>query len=584
MRVLTTLIPIVLTLALPGRALAAPPPNDNRADAAAIPTFPSTLPGTTAEATVERLDPQVSRCGRVESTVWYRVDTAPDGVVSISVTGAAGVAPVLRLYRRTASAIQEADCASAGPGGTATASLEAVRGSNYLVLVGRRPGTTDGPFEVRAELFLPPANDEPGGAQALRLPGSVRGSTLGATAGEADPGCGLAAGTVWYRMASRRDGTIMLRLAAQGSLDAAVAVLERVRSRVRRVACRGTDGRGRAVVAFPSRRGATYLVAVGQVAGSAPGTFQLQSLLSEPAESRAAGRALPRGGVRSTVHALTDVNDVWRITMQPGITYRIGFSSDACAYAVLRPRRQLQRALAILDCAGYTTFTPGPDGAGAYVLEVRAGPESAAQPYRLRVAPAAADDLGVGVLLQNRRTARASLDPAQLDVRDVYHFDVERRSDVRIAVTGGIRFQLVRDDGARLGTFATATRRLEPGRYVVAVSAAVGEPGVRYSLSLLVREITTTTLRLAAPRVALGATVELRPSVTNASSGLVELQIDRFDPLTGWHFHRLLRLAAGSSASWRPPAEGRWRIRASYRGTVAASPSRSGYALLEVRR
>jgi hypothetical protein len=155
---------------------------------------------------------------------------------------------------------------------------------------------------------------------------------------------------------------------------------------------------------------------------------------------------------------------------------------------------------------------------------------------------------------------------------------------VRIAVTGGIRFQLVRDDGARLGTFATANRRLEPGRYVVAVSAAVGEPRVRYSLSLLVRDITATTLRLAAPRVALGATVELRPSVTNASGGLVQLQIDRFDPLTGWHFHRLLRLAAGSSASWRPPAEGRWRIRASYRGTVAASPSRSGYALLEVRR
>src|SRR5688572_1924101 len=127
MRPLITLA--ILALFVPGTALAAPPSNDNRADAAPIPAFPSTIAGTT----VERLDPQVSRCGRVEATTWYRVDTAPDGLIAISVKGAAGVAPVIRLYRRGGSAIQEVDCASAGPGRTASASLETVRGSNYLV-------------------------------------------------------------------------------------------------------------------------------------------------------------------------------------------------------------------------------------------------------------------------------------------------------------------------------------------------------------------------------------------------------------------------------------------------------------------
>ena len=138
MRILAVIV--FLLLAVPGTALAAPPANDNRADAAAIPSFPASIAGTTAEATVERLDPQVSRCGRVEATTWYRVDIAPDGLIAITVKGAAGVAPVVRVYRRGASAIQEADCGSAGPGGSASASLEAVRGSNYLVLVGRRPG------------------------------------------------------------------------------------------------------------------------------------------------------------------------------------------------------------------------------------------------------------------------------------------------------------------------------------------------------------------------------------------------------------------------------------------------------------
>ena len=61
------------------------PPNDNRADALVIGGFPTTVPGTTVEATVERLDPQRSQCGTVESTVWYRIDKAPDGTIAVNV-------------------------------------------------------------------------------------------------------------------------------------------------------------------------------------------------------------------------------------------------------------------------------------------------------------------------------------------------------------------------------------------------------------------------------------------------------------------------------------------------------------------
>ena len=577
----------LMLLALPGTALAAPPANDNRADAEAIPAFPHTLGATTAEATVERLDPQVSRCGRIESTLWYRIDTAPDGLIALSVKGAAGIAPVLRIYRRGASTIQEVDCASAGPGGSASASLETVRGSSYLVLVGRRPSTPDGAFELRAELFLPPANDNRGGAQAIpKLPGSVRGTTLGATGDEADPGrCNLAGATVWYRLASRRDGRILLRLAAAGQLDAAIVVLELVRSQSRSVTCAVTNRRGQATVGFASQRGATYLIAVGHVEGADPGTFRIDALVSEAAESRRAGKPLPQGGVRSSVHGLTDVNDVWRVSMSPGTTYRIGFSSSSsCAEVTLRARRSVARRLAALSCRGYTTFTPGPDGAGEYILEVVAGGEAATQGYRLLFAPAAPDDLGVGIELRNRVKASGSLDPARLDVRDLYHFDVERRGDVGLDVTNGLRFELLRDDGQRLGSHASLRRALEPGRYVVAVTASFGDPGTRYELSLLIREITSTTLRLAAAPVAPGSPVTLRPEVANASGGTVEIQIDRFDPLTGWHFNRLLRVPAGGSIAWVPPAEGRWRLRASYKGTIDASPSRSGYAHLLVKR
>jgi hypothetical protein len=517
MRRLATCFLILLTL--PDTALAAPPANDNRADAEAIPAFPHTLTATTAEATVERLDPQVSRCGRVESTLWYRIDAAPDGLIALSVKGTAGVAPVIRIYRRAGSTIQEVDCASVGPAGSASASLEAVRGSGYLVLVGRRPSTADGVFELRAELFLPPANDNRAGAQVIpKVPGSVRGTTLGATGDEADPGrCGLAGATVWYRFASRRDGRILLRISAAGQLDAAIVVLERVRSQTRTVNCGITNRRGQATISFTSQRGATYLIAVGHLRNANPGTFRIDALASEAAESRRAGKPLPRAGVRSSVHGLTDVNDVWRVSMRPGTTYRIGFSSSSsCPTMSLRARRQVGRQLAVLTCRGYTTFTPGPDGAGAYILEVVAGGDASTQGYRLLFAPAAADDLGVGVELRNRIKATGSLDPARLDVRDLYHFDVERRGDVRLDVTNGLRFQLVRDDGQRLGSHASL-RRLEPGRYVVAVTASFDDSGSRYALSLLIREITSTTLRLAEMTVAPGSLVTLRPEVANTT-------------------------------------------------------------------
>ena len=259
-------------------------------------------------------------------------------------------------------------------------------------------------------------------------------------------------------------------------------------------------------------------------------------------------------------------------------------ASSSCPTVSLRARRQVGRQLAVLACRGYTTFTPGPDGAGAYILEVVAGGDPSTQGYRLLFAPAAADDLGVGLALRNRMRTTGSLDPARLDVRDLYHFDVERRGDVRLDVTDGLRFDLVRDDGQRLGTYSSLRRRLEPGRYVVAVTASFGDPRSRYALSLLIREITSTKLQLEAATVAPGSPVTLRPEVANTTSGVVEIQVDRFDPLTGWHFNRLLRVTVGGTTTWAPPAEGRWRLRAAFKGTIDASPSRSGYARLVVKR
>jgi hypothetical protein len=55
--------------------------------------------------------------------------------------------------------------------------------------------------------------------------------------------------------------------------------------------------------------------------------------------------------------------------------------------------------------------------------------------YRQGVASAAADDIGVGISLRPGSPRRESLSPSGVNVLDLYHFDVERLSEVRLQLT-----------------------------------------------------------------------------------------------------------------------------------------------------
>jgi hypothetical protein len=309
----------------------------------------------------------------------------------------------------------------------------------------------------------------------------------------------------------------------------------------------------------------------------------------QPAEApeRHPGRALRRGGVRDSVNGLTDVNDVWSVRLRRGTTYQLAFSSSPCARATLYARNRVVR----LSCRAHSTFTPGRDGGGRYVVEVTASPSATRQRYRLHIAAAAADDVGVGVELRPGSGARGSLSPSGVDVLDLYHFDVVRQSEVRLRLSqtaGSFGLVVLTDTGSRMAAGGGEFRRsLGRGRYVVAVQGAVGSRAGRYRLSLRLRDVTSTSV-LASGRssteVSPGSFVTLSCLVSPAASGRVELQIDRFDPLTGWHFHRVVRISAGSSISWRPPAAGRWRVRARFLGSARSAPSRSGYAHILVAR
>lgn len=573
-------------------AAAAPPPNDNRADAQLLASFPASATGTTIEATVERLDPQVSDCGQIEATVWYRIDLAPDGRIVVTVSGHPGFAPVVRLYRR-GNQLTEVDCGSAGDGGTVVTSFQTTRGAGYFILVGHRPGAADGSFDVSAELFLPPRNDRARDAQPLGgLPATIDGTTLGATGDDSDGrSCGLAGGSVWYSFAGsgRR---VVLQLNTEDRLDASMTVFERVRSELEGIDCSATDRKGEALLTVDTERRRTYLVVIGQRARSQPGTFTLSALAAEAPESLP-GRRLPAGGVANSVHGLTDVNDAWSAELSAGTTYLIAFSSRDCATLAVRApgiRNRRNAPLLRLRCSDFTSFTPGPEQGGRYSFDVVSADVPRKQAYRLRVARAGEDDVGVGKPLNVGQTVRGRLAPRGVDLVDLYHFDVPRTSDVTLGFSqrsDTFTLVLLRDTGGRLASSTDPVKtRLGPGRYVVAVRGRVGDAGGPYRLRLLLRDVTGTSLRVGGTtsvEVSRGTSVSFQPSVSpTPRGGVVLVQIDRFDPLTGWHFHRLVRLAPGQSLSWAPPALGRWRAAARFLGTATSSPSRSGYVHVNV--
>jgi hypothetical protein len=582
------LVTALVALAFAAPALAAPPPNDNRADAQLLPSFPASIHGTTVDATLERLDPQVSKCGRIDGTVWYRIDAAPDGTIVATVQASGSFAPVVRIYRRNPSNIAEVSCGTAKAGGKAVASVAAVRGAGYLILVGHRPGAPNGEFDLRADLVLPPDNDERGQAAPVgRLPATRRGTTLGATSDDYSH-CKMSGGGVWYRFRGPATGRAIVQLAV-GRRDAVVAAFRRVRGDVQEIGCQETDGRGNAVLGFATKPDGLYLLLIGDRAGSSPGEFTLTIRAGEAPE-QLPGRALPRGGTRGSVDGLTDVNDIWSVRLAQGRTYRISFSSAPCARARLR---QGSSTLRSFNCRGYTTFTPGPGGGGRYAVEVEATPNTHRENYRLQVVAAGADDLGVGIELTPGSTRRGRLSPSGVDIVDLYHFDVARPSEARLRLARGagssFALVLLTDSGTRLASGETGVRRrLGRGRYVIAVEAPPGTSSGVYRLTLRLRSLTSTSVLISGTssnEVTPGTSVSISCAISPATSGgRIELEIDRFDTLTGWEFHRLIRVGVGATVSWRPPAAGRWRVRARFLGTHESAPSSSGYAYLLVAK
>jgi hypothetical protein len=446
----------------------------------------------------------------------------------------------------------------------------------------------------------PPPNDNRANATRVGLPATPSGTTVGATDEASDPAsyCGRVHDTVWYRISGTEPGRVVVRIAALGDLDAVVSVWRPVRSRLSAVSCVATDENGRGALSFKSA-GGDYLVMVGRERTSDDGRFKLTMYRQEPS-SRPPGRPLPRGGIGSWVEPISDYDDAFSLRMKAGVEYRINLSparGRCISLGLYRPGTRSFAAATpvhLMPCGGYFTYTPGFGGSGRYSLLVTASDtRPGRQRYHLQAAVAGPDDTAPGLPLRNLQTRRGTISGTRIDVVDMYRFRVAVRADVTLTLRGpsGASLILLGENGHRLNYSedpGALTSRLGSGTYYAVVRADHGAHG-GYRLSLLERGITTTTVLAngtSRATVAPGASVALTVDVRFSPAGAVRLEIDRFDPLTGWHFYRLVRLRLGANGrtgiSWRPPAIGHWRAHASFKGTRTASPSDSRMALIVV--
>jgi hypothetical protein len=191
-----------------------------------------------------------------------------------------------------------------------------------------------------------------------------------------------------------------------------------------------------------------------------------------------------------------------------------------------------------------------------------------------------------GLRLANDQPVRGGLNGSEIDAVDLYRFSIAARSRVQLTLRTGADFtlELRRDSGGRVATGSDLERRLEPGRYFVAVRAVDGAKG-RYVLRRLARVITRSDMSVSSATIAPGSATGLQLRVTPAVDGPATMRVERFDPLAGWLFHTTFRPAvrAGRAAvSFRPPSVGRWRVTGSFDGSRRAAPSEGGTVHLKV--
>ena len=416
----------------------------------------------------------------------------------------------------------------------------------------------------------PPSNDNRADAILVEPPKELQGTLVDATleTGTDTSYCANTDASVWYRFTAPKRGAIIVQLDAAGEMDATIDLFRQTRSKYEYTDCDDTDSKGVATIDNESLEpGATYAIRVGKEWGSVADTFALRVLIPSPAPEPP-GKDLPAKGEKNSVDRLVNPGDAYHTYMREGRTMRLSLRVNQCtSLQVYGPGSSGfgGEGVMSLPCGGYSLFTP--TESGRHFLVVRAGKSRDKQPYRLRVATANRDDTTPGIFIGNNSKVQGKVNGG-IDFRDLYRFDVVRRSTLTLSVTG--------EDGSAVSRGEYIERNVSAGRYYAAVQG-----DGKYTLKRISRTITSSKVRVNGKRTATmspGSTVRLNLIVRPAVAGRGVIVLSRFDPIDGWQFARRYRVAVNNgraTVQFRPPSVGRYAIVGEYKGTSTAAASQA---------
>jgi hypothetical protein len=197
---------VLAALALPGTSLAAPPSNDNFADATVVPGLPFSDTVNIVEATTEPGEP--SQSWGQSRTVWWSFTPSADTLVRVRPRGCCAFLFVFRADAPGFTGLARLDSSGSNPLGT---TYPLTGGTTYYFQSGDSyPYGWETATTLPLEEVVPPANDDFAGAVPFSsVPFSHSVDATAATREPDEPtACGGSAGpTVWYAFTPTTSGS-----------------------------------------------------------------------------------------------------------------------------------------------------------------------------------------------------------------------------------------------------------------------------------------------------------------------------------------------------------------------------------------
>jgi hypothetical protein len=151
---------VALAMMAAPAAVAAPPANDARTAPQRL-TLPTTVQGTTVEATLE-VDEPASGCGRaLKGSVWYEFTATSSRSVLLAVDAAGDMDAAVDVFRRQRSQLTPVTCRVTNDRGEATLDIDVAEDATYLVRVAPLSNSVADRFSLLAVVPDRPA-DPPG--------------------------------------------------------------------------------------------------------------------------------------------------------------------------------------------------------------------------------------------------------------------------------------------------------------------------------------------------------------------------------------------------------------------------------------